>query len=245
MSAAGAQTPECTRDMQLFTRETVFTCQSLADYSTLTARTPELPDTLDEMLEELGEDKASKSFYERKDVILQALVTALQTNCREVGSIQLWMLFVFNKSIHQLAHRYSTPAHSDEETYNDIVWCFLETLHRFYRTKDQTFKFVSKNLLRDTVTRIRRHYGYRDSIPKEPTIPLDDLQEAGWDAPQPEQIDYIRSLPISDADKYLLIGQHLYGYNQKEMAEKLGISPTALRQRHSRLLKRIRKIEKK
>ncbi len=58
-------------------------------------------------------------------------------------------------------------------------------------------------------------------------------------------MEYIRSLPITEEDKYLLIGQHIYGYTQEELSKQLGVKPATLRKRSSRLMKRVRDIQKK
>jgi len=224
-------------------REDTHTLQSFADYETLTQRTPELPDRLDELLDLLANN--DEQILPQRNAVLWMLIECIQSQVPETTSIQLWLLYAFRGALRKMANRYLTNERSEAETSNDVIWCFLETLHRIYKTHQIKAEpeYLARYIVRETVTRIRRSYGWRDVQPKEDNLHLHDLMDTGWDIEQPEQIDYIRNLPISDDDKYLLIGQYIYGYSQKELSEKLGISHAALRQRNSRLLKSIRTFE--
>jgi hypothetical protein len=71
--------------LQPFTREDTHTLSSIADYSSLTSRTSELPKTLDDLLD-LLENKDPACFPDRNQA-LAALVRSLQDMVAESTSI--------------------------------------------------------------------------------------------------------------------------------------------------------------
>ena len=220
------------------TDQDVFTSSSRNDYTQIISQHAELPESLEGLFALLAsQDKAGMA---TRGAVLLVLLLAIRRQEPGHGSGQLWLLFAFRWSLKGIAGKYQSRCRSDDETLSEVVWSFLETIHRM--DLDGPRPFLTLDLVRESARRARRSFGYDDLEPAPASLSLDELMAGGWDAAQvgADPVDRIRQLPITAEEQFLLIGQYVYGYSQEELSAQLGIGIQALWQRKSRLMRRLR-----
>jgi hypothetical protein len=219
------------------------TAASTSDYLSLVAREPSLPPTLADFMTLLG--PGAKDQHEARHAALSAAIHHLQAGAQEAASIQLWLLVSYAPALQAMALRYRVPGASLEETESSVVMAFLETLLATSAARLQG-QWLVREIERDTQDRLRVALGLRD-YQKENTIAAtpdealmaDRLPDDRSDAYQSLQ-DLIQDMPITEAERSLLVGVFVYGFTLREIATQTGELYDTTQKRHVRLLKRLR-----
>jgi hypothetical protein len=219
------------------------TTASTTDYFSLAAREPALPSTLADFLALLG--RGAKDRLEARHAALSAVIRHLQAGAPEAPSIQLWLLVSYAAALQGLAARYQMTGMGLAESESSVVMAFLETL-LLLPEKRLVDPCLALELLRDTKYRLRVLLGLRDyqqevklaCLPDE-SLMADRLPDERTDAYQALQ-DTILDLPLTEAERGLLIGLYVYGYSLQECAAQSGEAYDTTQKRHKRLLKRLR-----
>ncbi|MFA7329747.1 MAG: hypothetical protein WC326_01620 [Candidatus Delongbacteria bacterium] len=224
-------------------KQDAFTPASTTDYLALAAREPALPPTLTDFLALLG--PAAKTQQAARQAALSASIHHLQAGVPEAASIQLWLLVSYAPALQALAGRYRMTGSSLEETESSVIMAFLETLMGLGEGR-LTNPCLAHELLRDTKLRLRVAQGLRDyqrvakvTIAPDEVVMQDHVPDERVDAYQSLQ-DLIQDMPLTDAERGLLVGLYVYGYSLQEMASMLGEAYDTTQKRHNRLLKRLR-----
>jgi DNA-directed RNA polymerase specialized sigma24 family protein len=226
-------------------RTQAFTPQSIADYQTLTAYEGALPPTLGDFLALLGPE--GKGRHDERQAALSAAIRSLQAGHPAHASIQLWLLVSYAAALQALVRRYTPHGSSPAETESTVVLAFLEVLLGMSAER-LADPYLEKRVAEDTKDRLRVHLGLRDYQQGEGIEVVEDdaVQE---DRVPDEHVDgyeallaRINDLPITDADRAMLISLYVYGYNMAEIADQMGVTRQAIRQRIDRLTTRLKKI---
>lgn len=223
-------------------RTDAFTPQSIADYQTLATENASLPPALEDFLALLGPE--GKGRHDERRAALAAVIQDLQAGHPVSASIQLWLLVTYNPPLHNLVGRYASP-HSDTESM--VVLAFLEVLQTMSAER-LADAYLEKRIVDDARRRLMVLLGIRDYQQADRLELVDD--EAVQDDRVPDEhvdgyealLARINELPITDAERDLLVGIYVYGYNMSELAEQLGVTPQAVKQRVDRLTVRLQKI---
>lgn len=224
-------------------RTQAFTPQSIADYQTLAAQEGALPPTLGDFLALLGPE--GKGRHVERQAALSAAIRCLQAGHAARESIQLWLLVAYAPLLRELAGHYSQKG-EQADVESTVIVAFLESIQGAppARLHDA---FLQKRILDDTRGRVRVHLGLRDyqqstriEVVEDDAVQGDRMPDEhvdGYDA----LLARIDDLPITHADRAMLISLYVYGYNMSELASHLEITPQAVKQRFDRLMKRIKK----
>lgn len=221
-----------------------FTQASTSDYLSLATREQALPSTLAEFMALLGLN--AKKHPQAASAAIGIVVRHLQAGAPEAPSIQLWLLVAYAPALQAMAMRHRTTGASLKETESVVVWAFLETLQGL-GDKRLTDPCLMLELVRDTRRRVAYHGGFwagnhagQVETATDEALMADRLPDDRADAYQALQ-DLIRDLPVSEAERTLLIGLHVYNHSLKELAFLSGEAYDALQKRHFRLMARLRK----
>lgn len=226
-------------------RAQAYTPESIAHYQALAAEDPTLPATLEDFLALLGPE--GKGRHEERRAALAAVIQRLQAGHPASTSIQLWLLVSYAAALHALAIRYQTPGSAPAEMESTVVLAFLEVLQAM--SAERLADLYLLNLLTDDVKgRLRVLLGIRD-YQQDDRIEVVDDEAVQDDRAPDERVDgyealqaQINELPITDVDRDLLVGLYVYGYNMSELAAQMGLSHETIRQRHHRVLQRMKKV---
>jgi hypothetical protein len=225
------------------TQQDAFTTASTTAYLSLAAREPALPPTLVGFMTLLG--RGAKEQREARQAALSSSIRHLQAGAPESASIQLWLLVTYAPALQALAGRYRMTGSSLEETESAVVLAFLETLMGLGvgRLQDPC---LANEIQRDTKLKLRVALGLRDyqqearlACAPDEALMADRLPDDRADAYQALQ-DLIQDMPISDAERGVLIGLYVYGYSLQEFAAQAGEDYYTVQKRHKRLLARLR-----
>ncbi len=203
--------------------------------------------------------KSKSGDLDEKDAIYGSLVRIIQGRGEQAalaGSLVwlgLWpgLDAIFRRRVHLF------PGHP-EELVSDIGDCFTDLIEAldFARVRR-----VAANLVwsteREVLVRRREKWsedGSRDDLPDESALGATDPIEPAdppppsrfgleGDLPDEEEIAVIRErlLPVLGDDVDLVIGAAIYGQNQRQLGERLGLSHEAARKRVQRAMARLRK----
>jgi hypothetical protein len=225
------------------TKQDALASASTTDYLALAAREPALPPTLSDFLALLG--PANKIQQAARQAALSACVRHLQTDVPESASIQLWLLVSFAPALQAMAGRYQLTGSSLDESVSSVVMAFLETLHALGETR-LADPCLALEVVRDTQRRLAYHQGmwasnHAERVVATPdeSIMADRRTDERADSYQALQ-DLIQDMPISGAERGVLIGLYVYGYTLQEFAKQSGEPYKTVQQRHHRLLRRLR-----
>lgn len=220
------------------------TPQSISDYQTLAAREPALPPALGDFLALLG--RQAKDRHSERQAALSAVIRHLQAAPPEQQSIQLWLLVSYGPALQALARRYAPHGAPPTETESTVVLAFLEVLQAMSPERLADV-YLEKRVLEDSKDRLRVLLGLRGYQQGDLVEFVEDDAVQDDRAPD-ERVDgyeallaQINDMPITDADRTLLISLYVYGYNMAELAERLNIPRETVKKRHQRLLARVKK----
>ncbi|MFA7329846.1 MAG: sigma-70 family RNA polymerase sigma factor [Candidatus Delongbacteria bacterium] len=225
-------------------RTDAHTPQSISDYQTLAARETALPPALGDFLELLG--PRAKDRHGERQAALSAAIRHLQASPPERQSIQLWLLVSYAPALQALARRYSPHGTPPAETESTVVLAFLEVLQGM-STERLADAYLEKRIVDDARRRLMVLLGIRDYQQAEDIefVENDVVQE---DRAPDERVDgyeallaQINDMPITDADRTLLISLYVYGYNMAELADQWQVPHETIKKRHQRLLGRLKK----
>lgn len=218
--------------------------RSIADYVTLAAREPALPPTVSDFLDLLS--PLAKDMYATRQAALSAAIRHMQAGAPEGPSIHLWLLTSYAPALQALAVRYRKPSESLDEAISAAIWAFLETLHGMGEARLNS-PWLAREIERDTKDRLRVMAGVRDyqqagrlEATPDDALMEDRVEDEREDAYQALE-DMIQDMPVTEAERGLLAGLYVYGYSLHEMAVQLGQDYRTVRQRHLRLMNRLRK----
>lgn len=225
-------------------RTDAFTPQSISDYQTLAAREPALPPALGDFLELLGPQ--AKNRHAERQAALSTAIRHLQASPPERQSIQLWLLVSYAPALQALTRRYAPHGAPPAETESTVVLAFLEVLQAM-STERLADAYLEKRIVDDARRRLMVLLGIRDYQRSEDFESVADGAVQEDQAPD-ERVDgyeallaQINELPITNADRTLLISLYVYGYNMAELADQMGVTRQAIRQRLERLTTRLKK----
>ncbi|MDP2362006.1 MAG: hypothetical protein Q8O14_14860 [bacterium] len=220
-----------------------YTPASTSDYLSLAAREPGLPPTLADFMTLLG--PGAKERQAARQAALSACIRHLQTGAPEAPSIQLWLLVTYAPALQAMAGRYHLPAQSREEVHSSIVMAFLETLLNLSE-KRLADAYLEQEIANDARRRLAYHEGLwqsnraeRVTATPDEALMADSLPDDRADAYQALQ-DLILDMPITDAERSVLVGLYVYGYTLHELAAAADEDYFTVQKRHKRLLKRLR-----
>lgn len=216
---------------------------STADYLALAAREPALPPTLKEFMGLLGMN--AKKAPAVASAAISMVVRLLQAGVPESPSIQLWLLTAYAPALQAMAIHYRKNNTDQSESESAVVWAFLETLLGLGENR-LVDPCLMLEIVRDTQRRLAYHEGFWKSnhVAQVETTPDDSLMadrlpDARTDAYQALQ-DLIQDMPVTAAERTVLVGLYVYNYSLQELAAQTGEAYKTLQQRHRRLLARLR-----
>lgn len=225
-------------------RTAAHTPQSTLDYLSLSSREPSLPPTLGDFLDLLGPEVRTDPMPAAQ--ALSTVIRHLQADAPEGPSIRLWLLVAYAPGLQALAARYCPPGERLEEVASTAAWAFLETLEALGAERLAS-PWLPREIERDTRRRLVVLLGLRvyqrDSRLMEHTdekLMEDQVRDDREDAYRTLE-ERIREMRVSESERTLLVGLHVYGYSLHEMAEQLGQDYRTVRQRHLRLMNRLKK----
>jgi hypothetical protein len=225
-------------------RTAALTPQSTLDYLSLASREPSLPSTLGDFLDLLGPSVRTDPVPAAQ--ALSTVIRHLQAGAPEGPSIRLWLLVVYAPGLQALSARYCPPGERLEEVASTAGWAFLETLEALGAERLAN-PWLPREIERDTRRRLVVLLGLRDyqrdsRLEERPdeTLMEDQVRDDREDAYQGLE-ERIQEMRMSESERTLLVGLHVYGYSLQEMAAQLGQDYRTVRQRHLRLMNRLRK----
>jgi DNA-directed RNA polymerase specialized sigma24 family protein len=196
---------------------------------------------------------------DEKDAIYGALVRIVQARGRDapLATSLVWLGLwpgldaIYRRRVHLF------PGHP-EELVSDLGDCFTALVEELDFGCVQR---VAANLVwsteREVIVRRREKWNEdasRDGLPDESSLGATDPIEPEdppppsrfgleGDLPDEEEIAAIRErlIPVLGGDTDLVIGAAIYGQNQRQLGERLGLSHEAARKRVQRALARLRK----
>ncbi len=225
-------------------RTAAHTPQSTLDYQSLASREPSLMSTLGDFLDLLGPTVRTDPAPAAQ--ALSTVIRQLQAGAPEGPSIRLWLLVAYAPGLQALAARYCPPGERLEEVASTAAWAFLETLEALGAER-LTSPWLPREIERDTRRRLVVLLGLRDyqrdsRLEERPDeiLMADQVRDDREDAYRALE-ERIGEMRVSESDRTLLVGLHVYGYSLQEMAVQLGQDYRTIRQRHLRLMNRLRK----
>jgi RNA polymerase sigma factor (sigma-70 family) len=226
-------------------RTDALTPQSIADYQALAAQNATLPPTLEDFLALLGPE--GKGQHEERRAALAAVIQQLQAGHPVSASIQLWLLVTYNPPLHSFVGRYGTHRSEDRsDTESAVVLAFLEVLQTM-SSERLADAYLEKRIVDDARRRLMVLLGIRDYQQADRVEFVEDEAVQDDRAPD-ERVDsydalqaQINEMPITNADRDLLVGIYVYGYNMSELAQQMGVPHDTVKKRHQRLLGRLKK----